>query len=98
MADPVYDLLCSLGELIDKLSIENIKCYDANQKILAERKEAAPSAQRIADWEWQARRAGEQRVKLRDEINRRLNEAIRRGGVTASGEARTYDLRGVGDG
>jgi hypothetical protein len=67
----VYDLLCSIGELIDKLTIENIKCYDANQKILAERKTLEPVAQRIADWEWQARRAGEQRVKLRDEINRR---------------------------
>lgn len=90
-----YDLLCSIGELIDKLTIENIKCYDANQKILAERKVTSPSAQSIAGWEWQARRAGEQRVKLRDTINRRLNEAIQRGGIQVANEARTYDLRGV---
>ena len=96
MADSVYDVLCSIGELIDKLSIENIKCYDANQKILAERKcMAARSAQRIADWEWQARRAGEQRVKLRDEINRRIAEALARGRINVAADARTYDLRGV---
>lgn len=91
----IYDLLCSIGELIDKLSIENIKCYDANQKILNERKKESPSAQAIATWEWQARRAGEQRVKLRDAINRRLNEAIQRGGIQVANDARTYDLRGV---
>jgi len=95
MASDVYDFLCSIAELIDKLSIENIKCYDANQKILAERKRDTPRAQSIADWEWQARRSGEQRVKLRDEINRRLSEAIGRGGIQIASEARTYDLRGV---
>ncbi len=92
-----YDLLCSIGELIDKLTIENIKCYDANQKILAERKRPSPCVQSIADWEWQARRSGEQRVMLRDEINRRVNEAIQRGGFKTSNEARTYDLRGAHD-
>ena len=90
-----YDLLCSIGELIDKLTIENIKCYDANQKILAERKLEHPSAQLIADWEWQARRSGEQRVKLRDTINQRLAEALARGSIQVAAEARTYDLRGA---
>lgn len=91
----VYDTLCSIGELIDKLSIENIKCYDANQKILAERRAQRPDARKISDWEWQARTAGEQRVKLRDEINRRLAEAISRGGFQAKADARTYDLGGL---
>ncbi len=95
MTEPAYDLICSIGELIDKLSIENIKCYDANRKILAERKKEAPSTPAIADWEWQARRAGEQRVRLRDEINHRLAEAIARGTIQVSTEARTYDLREV---
>lgn len=92
MTEPVYDLICSIGELIDKLSIENIKCYDANNKVIQERRKPNPSAKAIADWEWQARRSGEQRVRLRDEINRRLNEAIARGGFQTSPEARTYDL------
>lgn len=91
----VYDLLCSIGELIDKLTIENIKCYDANQNVLTERKTEHPSAQRIADWEWQARRAGEQRVKLRDEVNRRLAEALERGSIQTAPEARTYSLEGI---
>lgn len=90
-----YDFLCSIGELIDKLSIENIKCYDANNKAIAERRQEHPTAQVIADCEWQARRCGEQRVRIRDEINRRLNEAIKRGGIHAAPEARTYDLRGL---
>lgn len=93
--EEVYDTICSIGELIDKLSIENIKCYDANQKILVERKRPQPCSQAISGWEWQARRSGEQRVKIRDEINRRLDEAIRRGGIQVSKEARTYDLRGA---
>lgn len=93
MKTPVqYDLLCSIGELIDKLTIENIKCYDANQKILAQRKGKNPSPKKIADWEWQARRAGEQRVKLRDEINQRIAEAIARGGIQVAPDARTYDM------
>lgn len=96
MAEPVYDFLCSIGELIDKLSICNIVCYDANNKAIAERKKEHPSAQAIADCEWQARRSGEQRVKLRDELNRRLAEAIQRGGFQTAPEARTYDLRGTG--
>ena len=29
----VYDALCSIGELIDKLSIENIKCAWANHTV-----------------------------------------------------------------
>ena len=97
MTDPVYDTICSIGELIDKLGIENIKCYDANQKVLAERKASHPSSKKISRWEWQARRSGEQRVALRDEINRRLNEAIQRGGIQVSREARTYDLQGAND-
>lgn len=91
----VYDTICSIGELIDKLSIENIKCYDANTRILFERKQSNPNAKSIADLEWQARTAGERRVKLRDEINYRLNEAIQRGGIQVTKEARTYDLEGA---
>lgn len=90
MTPKVYDYLCSIGELIDKLSIENIKCYDANTKAIAERKKSTPSPRVIADCEGRARRSGEQRVRLRDEINRRLAEAIERGGFDSVEEARTY--------
>lgn len=87
-----YDFICSIGELIDKLSIENIKCYDANTKVIREREKANPSAEKIANWEFQARTAGEQRVRLKDEINRRLAEALKRGAIGCTREARTYDL------
>ena len=90
MVPEVYDLICSIGELIDKLSIENIKCYDANRRVLEERKKDTPSTQVIADGEWQARTAGEQRVRLRDEINKRLAEALQRGAIRTATEARTY--------
>jgi len=95
MINESYDTICSIGELIDKLSIENIKCYDANKKILDERKRNNINAQSIADWEWQARSSGERRVKIRDEINRRINEAIQRGGIAVANEARTYNLKGA---
>lgn len=90
-----YDFICSIGELIDKLSIENIKCHHANEAILRERKKPDPDTGAIAAAEWRARTSGEQRVRLRDEINRRLAEAITRGRIGTAAEARTYDLRGV---
>jgi len=85
-----YDLICSIGELVDKLSIENIKCYDSNMRAIAERRRESPSAETIADCELRARTAGEHRVRLRDELNRRLDEAIRRGGFDVAREVRTY--------
>ncbi len=90
MTEPVYDFICSIGEIIDKLSIENIKCYDANKKILAERGKNAPDHRKISEWEFNARKAGEFRVKLKGEINKRLAEAFARGGINAPIEARTY--------
>lgn len=88
----VYDYLCSIGELIDKLSIENIKCYHANHSVLDERKKSNPSATIIAEMEWLARTSGEQRVRLKCEINRRVNEAIQRGMIQTASEARTYGV------
>jgi len=90
MAEFVYDFVCSIGELIDKLSIENIKCHDANNKIMSIRREGVIDVQRIANLEAAARASGEQRVRLRDEINRRLAEAILRGGFACAQEVRTY--------
>ena len=90
MTDSVYDYICSIGELIDKLSIENIKCYDANRKILEERGKSLPCSRSIAEWEFNARKAGELRVKLKNEINKRLAEAISRGELAYPIEARTY--------
>ena len=92
MADPVYDYICSIGELIDKLSIENIKCYDGNMEILRERRKGNPDHVRISEIEFKVRKSGEQRVRLRDEINRRIGEAIRRGGINSAPEVRTYRL------
>ena len=95
MTDPCYDTICSIGEMIDKLCVELIKCANANHAILAERRQDQPDPQFIADQEWIARTAGEQRVALKNEINRRIDEAIRRGGINVRAEARTYNLKGI---
>lgn len=92
MTSEVYDYICSIGELIDKLSIENIKCYDANMRILKERRKPDPSTQIISELEFRARIAGEQRVRLKDEINRRFAEALERGKIGCATEIRTYEL------
>lgn len=97
MTPEVYDFVCSIGELIDKLSIENIKCHHANEGILVERRRAQPNTARIAELEWKARTSGEQRVRLRDEINRRLAEAVQRGRIGTAQEVRTYKLPEFGD-
>ena len=90
MTEEVYDVICSIGELIDKLSIENVKCYDANRKVLNERSKDKPNPVKIANWEFQARTSGELRVKLNGDINKRLAEAIQRGKIGYAPEARTY--------
>jgi len=90
MTEATYDFICSIGELIDKLSIENIKCYDANSRILAERKKEKPNHALISQLELNARLAGEQRVRLRHEVNRRLAEAMERGRIQTAPEVRTY--------
>lgn len=95
MVDEVYDYICSIGELIDKLAIENIKCYDTNMKILEERLKKSPNHRKISELEFKARKAGEQRVRLKDEINRRLAEAVKRGHIGTAPEVRTYDLEKV---
>lgn len=93
MATPsVYDTLCSIGELFDKLSIENIKCYDANNRIVEERKRDNPRVAIIADLEFKARSSGEQRCRLKQEINVRIHEAVQRGGIQVAPEVRTYQL------
>lgn len=91
MTEPVYDFVCSIGELIDKLTIENIKCYDANNKIIALRAKDVLDSGRVASLELAARTSGEQRVRLRDEINRRLMEALIRGSLGCARDVRTYD-------
>lgn len=95
MSGEVYDYLCSIGELVDKLSIENIKCHYANMRILDERQKPQPNDALISDLEAKARAAGEQRVRLRDEINRRLAEALDRGSIKCVSEVRTYDTQGA---
>ena len=90
----IYDFICSIGELIDKLSIENIKCFNANMTILRERGKDHPDHEAISLNESKARRAGEQRVRLRDEINRRIAEAVARGSIGTAADVRTYELKG----
>jgi len=84
-----YDFICSIGELIDKLSIENIKCYHANNRIQSIRAVGGDPIE-IAKLEADAREAGEQRVRLRHEINLRLKDAIERGTIGAARDVRTY--------
>jgi hypothetical protein len=89
-----YDYICSIGELIDKLSIENIKCSYANMRILEERAKPNPDATIISEMELKARTSGEQRVRLKDEINLRIAEAVQRGSIGVAPEVRTYKLSG----
>jgi hypothetical protein len=86
----VYDHLLSIGALVDMLSIENIKCYDANNKLYVEQLKDDPDLALISKLEQTERAAGEQRCRLKAELTARIDEAIRRGGVAVSVEARTY--------
>lgn len=90
-----YDALFSIADIVDRLCVELQKCAHANHSILDERRKASPNVEAISHWEWVARSAGEQRVRLKNLLNRRVDDAIRRGGFQTAPEARTYDLRGL---
>ncbi len=95
MVPESYDVLCSIADLIDQLSIANIKISRFHHAIVDERCKENPSPTAIVDNEGKCRRMGEKRVLLRDEINRRIDEAIRRGGIRVETDARTFDMRGI---
>lgn len=83
-----HSVMASVADLVDRLSIENIKCYHANENILVERRKESPDPQVIANLEFKARSAGEMRVALKGEINQRLDPS-------AKVETRTYILGNI---
>jgi len=95
MVPPVYDQICSIGELIDQLIVTHIKIFAFHDKIVAERHKPNPSATVIVENEGKCRHAGEKRVVLREELNRRIDEAIRRGGIQVVSDPRTFDMMGL---
>jgi hypothetical protein len=90
-----YDILCSIGDLIDQLVVTHIKISAFHATIVAERHKPSPSPEVILEAEAKCRRAGEKRVLLRDAINHRIDEAIRRGGICVTDDARTFDMKGI---
>lgn len=84
------DHICSVGELIDKLCVENIKCHFFNHAIEAEQAKPNPDHQKISELLLYSQRANEQRVRLRDAINKQLAEAINAGHMDYAPTARTY--------
>lgn len=95
MSQTGFDAVITPADLIDRLCVELIKCSQAQHAIIAERKKANPDPTVIAQQELITRVAGERRVAIKDEYNRRLNEAIQAGGFTVLQDVRTYDLNGV---
>lgn len=92
MCEDVYDFLCSIGELIDKLTIENIKCSRFNHEMIELKKQEPVNLEKIGLLQINLMLANEQRVRLKNEINTRINEAIKRGGINVNHEIRTYKL------
>jgi hypothetical protein len=88
---PVYDFICTIGELIDKLIVELLKAERANHAILDERAKEHPDVEKIAHLEWMTRSCSEQRVRLRGEINKRIGEAIERGHMGYAPEVRDFE-------
>jgi len=62
-----------LMENIRSLADANLKCYQANMTVIAERKTGKVDTQLISDMELQARTVGERRVKAKATINALLN-------------------------
>lgn len=86
------EAICSVGELIDRLCVENIKCHYFNHAILAEQTKAEPDHKKISELLSACQQANELRVRLRDAINKQLAEAIKSGDMDYVPTARTYDL------
>lgn len=64
-----------LTENIRVLADANLKCYQANMTVIAERKKGGGNTQLIADMELQARTVGERRVNVKAAINALINSA-----------------------
>lgn len=91
MGQGVDNQICPIGELIDKLSIENIKCHFFNHKIKEEQAKPRPDNDKIAALLANSQEAGEQRVRLRDAINKAIAGAVAKGHLEyVSSVARTY--------
>lgn len=86
------DFICSIGELVDKLTIENIKCSRFNHEMIELKNNEPINLQRIGELQISLMAANEQRVRLKNEINLRIDDAIRRGGIGINKETRTYRL------
>lgn len=95
MTPESYDILCSIGDLIDQMIVTHIKISAFHATIVSERHKENPSATVIVENEGKCRHAGEKRVVLREEINRRIDEAIRRGGIQVVSDVRTFDMKGI---
>lgn len=88
MTEPI----CSIGELVDKLCIENIKCHFCNHAIQDEQTKSDQSDKRIATLLLASQQANEKRVQLCDAINRQLADAIKSGHMDYAPTVRTYGL------
>ena len=84
------DFLCSIGELIDKLIGEDIKCYHFNNLVDIGIAKAEQDVEQLTEWEEQTRRANEQRSRLRDAINERIAKAVSTGKMDCAKTVRTY--------
>lgn len=80
----------SIGELVDRLVVESIKCHHFNHEILKEQAKPEPDDGRIARLLSGSQAANEQRVKMRDAVDRELARAIKSGEVGGGKTARTY--------
>lgn len=88
MTEPI----CSIGELVDKLCIENIKCHFCNHAIQDEQAKPDQDDKRIATLLLASQQANEKRVRLCDAINRQLAKAIKKGEMNYMPTVRTYGL------
>lgn len=66
----------SIGPLFSPLFDANYKCCEANNAILALRKEGGDNSVQISQHEWTARSVGEKRVQIKSKINHLIARAF----------------------
>ena len=95
MSEKGFDPVIRASDFLRNIAGEMIKCALAHRSIIEERKKQRPDEKVIADLELITRVAGEQAVRLQNEFDKRLNEAIRQGGFEVAPQARTFNLKGI---
>lgn len=80
----------SVGELIERLIIEVVKVSVLENRKAEEQKQNKPNSELITKWDKASRSANEMKVKIKNELDKKLKEIIEEGKYNFTEIGRTF--------